>query len=515
MKKVRMIPAGPYDTRGADVYANIARDRRYINYLRRMSIDGATGHAKLMLEKRPGWSTTGSALTGTDAARPYGHAILRNLRHLGLGYVFGNQNIYTDATVFEAVYGTTSVGTITPANASFGVHQTEAQTSAGYYHMIAVNELSGTALASEAWFYEVTSATATGVLTKITDGDFAGNGIGPLTQKWGYVFRGDQTGNCWNSDTNSITAWTAGAYFPCNSIPDQGRGVWPNGDDLLAHFSANHIELLYNAAVQTLSPLKRIDGGVIEVGLVSAVSICDTGAGLAFLGRDRKSGSIGVYLLSGRQIAKISTPSIDQLFATFYNASGSGHNTRFSTFNVLSEPTLLVQSSTDNGTTIIMMACRLSDKFWYEWRTSATNPVAPLGVALDSNGFQTTAISGMNSTRYVYTMDDVTPAYADGGNAFTATMQTGRTDLGSASTKTLNWLELIGDTSGSGDAHVVSISTNDSSSFTSVGTIDMSTRTRRLTGLGSFDDLAIKIEHSTATASRLEAIDAGITEWAH
>jgi len=515
MRKARLILAGAYDTRGADVAANIARDRRYINYIRRLSADGGTGHSKLALEKRPGWSTTGTALTGTNAARPYGHAILRNSRHIGLGYVFANQNIFTNATVIEPVYGTTSLGTITPTHASFGVQQTEAQTSSGYYHLLSVNCLNGSTLASEAHFYQVTSATATGSLTKITDADLPATGIGPMTQKWGYAFWHDQSGNVSNSDLNDFTAWTAGSYFACNAVPDQGRGVWSHGDDLLAAFGANHIELLYNAGLTDLSPLKRVAGGVIEIGLVSAVSICDTGAGLAFLGKDRKSGAIGVFLLSGTSVQKISNATVDQYIATFINGPGTGHNTRFSAFNVLSEPTLMIQSSTDNGTTILMLACRLSDQFWYEWRTSATNPVNPLGVSLASGGFQTVCISGTNSTRYVYTMDDTTPAYTDGGNAFTATLQTGRTDFGSSSDKTLNWLELIGDTSGSGDEHVISLSTTDASSFTQIGVIDMSTRFRRLSSLGSFDDLSIKIEHSTATASRIEAIDVGISEWAH
>lgn len=512
-KTVRIIGAGKYDTRGSDVAANIARDRRFINYMRRAVVDPDSGSGRLVYEKRPGWTSTGTEITGTSASWSVARSFLRNSRYGGRGYVLGAGNFYTGTTVVDVVYGTTSLGQITPGGGTtvLDVFQTEAQTSGGLHHLIQLT--TGTAFGAAtnlAYYFTPTSATASGALTQITDGDFPTNGAGPLTQKWGYVFYGDELGNAWNSDANSITAWTAASYFPCNAVPDRGRGVWSNGTDLLACFGSKHIELLYNASVNVLSPLKRADGGVIEMGLHSSSSICEASGGLAFIGQHPDSGSLGVYLLSGTSMVKLSTPSIDQYMHTF--TSGS-FKARLCSFDLLGEPILLVQISSTLGTTVLALACTLRDQYWFEWDFSASSPIWPVG----ANKYNTTieCMSGGNGNRYLYTMDDVTPAYTDYGQAYTATMQTGRTDFGTGDTKTLNWLELIGDTSGSGDAHIVSISTDDAQNFTQVGSIDMSGRNRRIHSLGSFSDLFIRVTHSTATASRIEAIDANVVKWGH
>lgn len=509
-KTARLINAGQYMTRG-DANSNLARDRRMVNYVRRA--DPESG--KIYYEKRQGWNSTDSVLSGTTSTWAYGRCFMKNAEYGGRALIFGNGQIFASGiSEIDVLYASTSLGQITQAAPIIkSVFLTEAVTSGGSHHLITIENvvvITGAVQQSLMYYFTPTSITASGALTQVTDADLPTYFRGPATQKWGFVFIHGNNGSVYNLDLNSVSSITGGNYFPCDAIPDNGYGVWENGPDMLAAFGAKHIELLVNSGRQTLSPLLRADGGVIEIGVESSKGIISAGGTLYFIGTPRGTTSRALYSLRGAQVAKLSTPGIDAIMQT------RGISVQeMSIVPMFGEPTLLVGLYA--AATFFALACRLSDGYWYEWALSASDPIWPVGPSKNTTAASGAAecISGTNTTRYMYTSGDDTPSHDDNGQTFTGTIQSARTDFGSGDTKTINWLELIGDTAGSGDAHVVSISTDDAATWTAAGTIDMSTRDRRLHGLGSCVDLAIKIEHSTATASRLEAVDANIEKWAH
>lgn len=506
-KTVRLINAGSYLTRG-EAYDNIARDRRMVNYVRR--VDQESG--KVYFEKRQGWNSTDSATTGSTSTWSYGRCFLRNSEYNGRAVLLASANVFSGTSGIDVIYGGTSLGQITQGTASMRrAFLTEAVTSGGSHHLITIEKANTVTSAVESslmYYFTPTSATASGALTQVTDGDLPTYFRGPATQKWGFVFLHGNNGSVHNFDINSISSITGGNYFPCDAIPDNGFGVWENGPDMLAAFGGKHIELLVNSGRQTLSPLLRADGGVIEIGVRSSKHIYSVGGTLYFMGRPNGTNANGIYTLRGAQITKISGAGVDSLLQTF----GSGlFNMNMACVPVWGEPTLLIQMNT--STTYFTLACRLSDNYFYEWGPSATDPIYPVGISTLTGAAE--FFSGMNTTRYVYTTGNVDPAYDDNGQTFTGTIQSARSDFGTAKKKSGSWMDLIGDTSTTGDAHVVSISTDDSQNWTQLASIDMSTRNRRIPPFGAFDDLAIKIEHATATPSRIEGLDVTATAWGH
>lgn len=508
-KTVRLISAGVYDTRGPDVFANIGKDRRFINCYRAVYDDPVSG-PRAMIVDRPGWLGLGVAISGSSSSYPYGWAMARNIRFGGYGICMGDANVFDTTATIDVLYAGTNLGQITPGGTEIRkCFLTQAQTSANYFHLIAANRGATTATQEGvAYYHTVTSASAAGALTQITGGGWPSNGIGPLTQKWGFVFHMTQDGYAYNSDLNSVSAWTAGSYFPCNAHPDQGRGIWSCSEDLLAAFGTEHIEILYNANVATLSPLKRVQNGVIPIGVATASSIVDTGNGLVFIGMSAKTSAVGVYMLRGMSLTKLSTPTIDAYLQTSFKLRTSP---QLAAFQIEGHTCVMFLLSSNTGSTVAALCVRISDGFWFEWGFGASSQVWPIAIAGTADG-TTVCVSGGSNTRDLYTLDEITPAWQDAGQAYTVTQQSGRTDLGTSDDKTLNALTLVGDLASSGDVHTVYTSVNDAS-FASVGTVDMSTQERSIHGLGSFSTLAVRVEH-TANGSRLEAVDATLEKWA-
>ncbi|MFK5282801.1 hypothetical protein ACI3PL_24865, partial [Lacticaseibacillus paracasei] len=80
------------------------------------------------------------------------------------------------------------------------------------------------------------------------------------------------------------TLWTAGDFITCEMSGDFITHVAINRN-YIACFGQNSIEMFYDAANTTGTPLKRVDAGYKSMGFVTGM--CQIGDVLHFVGQDR------------------------------------------------------------------------------------------------------------------------------------------------------------------------------------------------------------------------------------
>lgn len=122
-----------------------------------------------------------------------------------------------------------------------------------------------------------TSVTATmtrQTIAKIIDADFPANQtpartiVGTFVHLDGFAFILCSDGTLWNSDINSISAYTATSFLTAAAYPDPGTALAKLGGYIMV-FGPNSMEPFYNAGNVSGSPLTRVTNGTKKIGAYS------------------------------------------------------------------------------------------------------------------------------------------------------------------------------------------------------------------------------------------------------
>lgn len=109
--------------------------------------------------------------------------------------------------------------------------------------------------------------------TKITDVDFPTPHVPYPVYINGYLFLAKKdTGDIYNSNLNTPTAWTAGDFISSELYPDDIQAIVKINNYLLA-IGTQGSEYFYDAANATASPLARYEGGSLPFGCSIPTSI--------------------------------------------------------------------------------------------------------------------------------------------------------------------------------------------------------------------------------------------------
>ena len=327
----------------------------------------------------------------------------------------------TDATNSTIYSNSSSIGAITGKVKYFSE-----TTISGVANFVA------TADSNRAWFYP-----SGGALTEITDGDFPPKQGTPLTitgnfvHMDGFAFIGCTNGQIWNSDLNSLSAWTSTSYVTCSSKPDGLVGI-VRYKDLIVGLGKASIDYFYNAGNAVGSPLSRVSSGSANIGCINADSICAFGETVAFIGAPSSGGSIGVYVLDGQSAKKISPAAVDDFI--------TGRDVTTFKMNVIApygKFLLFVQEIDGFG-----ILFDPDTKLWTYYQPTIGIKQTALIIA--------NMIGGGSNTR-VYTLSaggTTRVLYMDAANGYEPMyMQIGPMDSGSMDYKTCNEFRLIGDVS--------------------------------------------------------------------
>lgn len=152
-----------------------------------------------------------------------------------------------------------------------------------------------------------------GALTEVTDGDFPVTSIGRGVHMDGYYFVASTDGYIYNSDLNSLSAWTSTSRIAVQMEPDTLVGLAKIGNTIVA-LGTKTIERFQNAGNPSGSPLSRIPQATLKIGAINGTSIQEVGEGLLFVSNGPEG--IGVHMLDGFAARKVSNTQVDATLQT-------------------------------------------------------------------------------------------------------------------------------------------------------------------------------------------------------
>jgi len=450
------------------------KDQRFVNCFTETVTNPYTGQKTFYLVKRPGFAA--SALT--PQAGSIGNEIL----------------IWTGASSkIITAFGATN-SSIYDSASQLVTNNADTTKITGLARSITETELSGTATItiastdSTAWYYQTA-----GTVTKIADADYPGNAglttVGGFAHMDGYAFIMDTRGRIWNSDVNSVTAWTATSFIAANSYPDPGRGVVRLGTYIMG-FGSDSVQFFRNAGNISGSPLERVEPMTLKIGCISADAICEV-TGTIFWAGSSPQGGIAVYSYGG-SAQRISTPEIE----TTLLLAGTTNITLAST-KFYGRSFVLVQASA------VTLAYCVEERAWFEMSSATPLWYRTAGV---SSGTQVTyAISKNSTSGKIFLINPAALTFQDNGATFTALFQTSK--IGKSNIRTFwNEIEVDGDRELATSTLSLYVSDDDYIGQKFIGTVDLSSGRRKLTRLGSAFRRSWIGSHSANTPMRLEAL---------
>lgn len=445
------------------------KDRRFVNVLFDVNTDQLTNNAEVFCSKRPGLSNS--------TQPPGASAVGRGIHAWG-----ANGKIYS---VFDnRIYSGTSAIGATLAGSSGRVWFRETPEGASTRVLIACD-------GSDTYHIQTTDTVDQFDETDSTA--FPTSNLGSMALLDGYFFLAQSDGDIWNSNLNAYTVWTSTNFLRANTHGDNLEAIHLLRDQIIA-FGKNSIEFFFNNGNSSGSPLLRIDQNTLGVGLAAKETLAWSGDTLCFVSENASNGDgeRGVWIISGSTAKEISTASINR----FLKAEGSSISSATAWMEKVSGQLIYVLNLSSANRTFVYS---VGNGMWCEWESSTSG-----------QKFRGVAVSSLNGTVYVqdssngriYTLDS--SSFQDSGSAYTATMQTVRSDRGTHKRKSANELEIIGDTS-SGDLTVF-LSDDDGANYRTAGVVDMSATRKRLHRLGLYRERAYRLTHSANASLRLQAL---------
>jgi hypothetical protein len=527
------------------VMTGAGKDRFIVNWI--LLEFGEEGNITRYLQKRPGCTSTtinsGVRATGIYSWEGNSQAVVTiwttnevyvgankvgttssSVSHVSEGFLGTTPVIYVldegDNTGWyypsdAGVDGATFTGTTTNASPTVTGIASTAGIYSGQLVSAAAGITAGTRVLTVDSSTQITlnaNATASGArtitrsgLAKILDADYPGNASKTVVSKFiykdGYTFVLTKDGRIYNSDLNSITAWSASNYIAANEFPDYGTELAYYKNYIVA-FNNFSIEFFENAGNASGSPLSRIPSLATRIGAPgtgqSGTHFVTEGLGTVFwLGSDKQGGN-SLYAFNGYAPENISCPELDVFLSKDSIRS-------LSVITVYGRTLAVMESSTSNNAYNLVYDIKARRLYWWTFGNSILIRTAVCsGEGVKSIHFIDRA---SNTTGKYYTMSPLGAVWQDDGSNYTATLQTGLFDGGTSKYKFLKCLRLIGDKQSSTCTIGVSWSDDDYNTFSTVRNVDMSQDNTRLWGCGRFRRRAFKLTNTSNTPARLESID--------
>lgn len=459
-----------------------AKDQRFVNAIPEKIVNPLTQAENFFVSKRPGF-----AALNTPAAANIGTAV-----HVWAGQTLGTKVISafgaTNSTIYDAV---SSLGSTT-GKVNF-ISDTLIGTTAN---------LLMTTTSNTAYYYP-----EGGAITLINDVDFAGNVAGEvITGNFaslnGYNFIMTVKGNVYNSDLNSISAWTANSFIAANMTPDTGVGLTRYKDQIMA-FGSESIEFFQIVDNQDGSPLKSTSQGFIKIGCINQYSYGNFDDTVTWLGSSAESG-LGLYMLNGFQAVRKSTPWIEAILSTT-SISGLSVNC----IKLVGKSFVVITSTSDNRTYVYC----IEDDMWHEWTSTTILWQHMAGIAAGVKYIY--AVTEQGTSGKVYVINPTSFTFQDDSTNYTMTIQTSKIDGGNSRRKFLSKVRLVGDVQTSTCTVGVAWSDDDYVTNSTPRDVDMSTTDPKLSACGSFRRRAFILTNTGNIPCRLEALELEIGQGIH
>ena len=337
-----------------------------------------------------------------------------------------------------------------------------------------------------------------GTASKVTSADMPTPHVPTPVQLDGYLFLADaNTNDMYNSNLDDPFTWTAGDYISAEMQGDYITQLATNRNYIIA-FGTGSLEVFWDAAVESGSPMKRNESGFKRVGYVS--NICEIGDVLYFVGQD-KNKSVAVYKLDGFKLERVSDEVVDRSLQTIAAST-----------NVKSQVNLNRDGyclSVDGHTFYCVVSGQttwlfdVDEKLWYEWKGSDNTGLNVQASWSMFNGAQYVAVGGQT---YISLLSPAT--YQDFSTNFKCRYVTQDLTFGTPNWKTCHRVYVQGDMHQYTDTSNLALywSDNDWGDGGTGGpvNINMFSSSPYVTRLGRFRNRSFKLEYSDNYPLRLK-----------
>ena len=491
MAKLRFPLVGSLTNRNPNAAIADARDQTFINAFPEVVKNTLTGKASVVLNKRQGTAASSDLATGTTAQ--YGAVVWTTNTAAVAPAVFSTLDSGGDIEFFDTAG--TQIGTATSGVDQCLSMEETSISGTGNLTAILVDDSTD---ALEAWFF----AEGDTNWTQITDAQFPASIRPAHAHMDGYMFVMTASGQLWNSDLNSLSAWTAGSFTTANSFGDGGVGC-VKYRNMIVGFGDASGEFFYNAGNASGSILNRIDNasfriGAVRTGLGTGTSIRALLNTVYWIGNNSETGSRGIYRFNGMQPEKISNTAIDKLISNGQITSIAG------TFSLLGMSFVAFRG----GTSLYCYA--VDTGFWWVLQIGGSLDIAAMLGTVAASSISKSYFSTVSNAK-IYTFNANSPVWQDNSTAYTMTVQTDNIDAGTNREKFWNRLDLDCDVQSAASDISISWSDDDGVTFSAARTIDMSTGQKWITDLGASRRRIWKFAHAANTGARIRAVEIDYT----
>jgi len=497
---VRLPLAASYNTRGQNgISTAVTRttDQRKINSMYQMINNAATGAASLKLVKRPGTVYNTSTF---GLATQYVQLGTQDASQNPVLFTTAASVIPTDVIV-KGAGGATSTLIV---GSNYLPRYCDRAFITGTETMIV--QLVYTDTVRHRIFF---GTAAGGPWTEITDANFVtflNRGKMEFMDGWAFIMTSDN--KVINLDLNSLTVMTNTNQFYRKQIEqDVPQGLAKLGNQLLA-FGLETMEVFVNGGVATGSPLTPVKQLAQRVGLPSTGYLngfgsfsthyyCVIGKKLYFVGSvaaDTGVASTAFYVYDGSEVSKVSPPNID----AFLNGQTTYSVSRV---NIMGRAAVAIGLSNWQAASAYWLMYFPDVNEWFEWTSSVFQPTnndayfLGIGNTASANKLQSFSALDYGSEPYNVWNDGATFGVQGSGTAFQWAHQF-KLPADGNERKQHKWAALVGDTARAAQAIDLSVSDDDYQTWTSLGTIDMTSDKKALYRLGGFNQRAIRLSYT-------------------
>jgi len=420
-------------------------DERYINVLFEVDKNPSPSQYPVNCVKRPGLSTS---------TRPFGAAATgRGVFHWSVTgdiySVFANSTFVNTSTLTSTMATSSGRVWFQPIHEDTGQAKLMISDGAIDYQVLSTN---------------VISTTSTFGATTHT---------GSAVELDGFYLHAFPDGKIRNTAVNTVSTWPSTGFLTADTYGSDLEVIYRQKDQVIG-FTKNRIEFFFNNGNPTNSPLLRIDQNTLGFGIAHKNTLAWAGETACFVCENSGNGDGGrsVYMIQSlSKVVEVTTPHINRILA----AEGLSISSCSAWMERVAGQLVYCLNLAAADRSFVFS---VDEKMWCEWQSATSTRF---------NGISATSKNGVTyiqdvSTGHIHTLSPA--VYQDAGANFTVTLQTPRSNFGSAKRKYETELDVIGDTS-TGNLGV-SVSNDDFGSFSTVRNIDMSKASKNITRLGAF-----------------------------
>ena len=344
---------------------------------------------------------------------------------------------------------------------------------------------------------------ATSTCTKVTDADLPVPHLPFPVYLDGYIFLAKpDTNDFYNSTVDDPFSWVAGDFIQAEMSADSIVRIAKNRNYLMV-FGKESLEMFYNAAISSGSPMQRNDSAFKNIGYVTGLTYC--GDKLYFVGQERES-NIGVYEVDGFKVTRVSNEIIDRTLQS-------------DSVNSVTDPSTVTLTivngivSVDGHTFYFVRTDRdswmydVEEKFWYRWRKRGGEPLDFEASFTLYNGQCLCILEDQSSLSLMSPVN-----YQDFGLNFTASYTTEDFTAKTYNWKTCNRAMVIGDMwENTGTSNLLlEWSDDDWRTTTGSANVNMFSSSPYTTRLGRFRNRSFRLSYTEPYPLRLKELELDI-----